>query len=278
MLSTRVLHFGRYEVFFESAVIWTKASAYTPHLLSKSTDRLPAVGGLAKQIAMRRKSRYLAGLWEYTLNDDLLWRVHMTSRRKRPRLYPLYAPTWSWASVQTWVGYWDEILVADEDHATEREERPDYEHYGKIERCEVDRQSSTAVDEFSLITRGSIIICGLVAEGVLEREVQQDGDGEDIIHHYVAFPGVRLPIKTDYLLDHDNAGQTSAGANVFCLRMSRIQEGSTDHLISLVLRKSPSCHFSFERIGMLIVAAKPPPVNAVGEVSKGADLRTVSIV
>jgi hypothetical protein len=124
MLSTRVLHFGRYEIFFEckssidcecgsihnhgtgcetpvplikieyadilsdydipldeqsladvhyhSARLWrTMVSCYTVLFLTKPFDRLPAIGGLARQIHSKRKSKYLAGLWEDTLQDDI---------------------------------------------------------------------------------------------------------------------------------------------------------------------------------------------------------------
>ncbi|KAI0876603.1 heterokaryon incompatibility protein-domain-containing protein [Hypoxylon argillaceum] len=325
MLSTRVLHFGRYEVFFECratiqcecggiefhgslvvprvlvkieysyafrdqdrgdeeqyqvARLWrTIICAYTTLLLTKSEDRLPAIGGLARDMATSRKSRYLAGLWEETLNDDLLWVVSATSKHKKPRPYPRNAPTWSWASVETWVLYWDETLFTTIEDA-DLEERLPYEHYGKIETCGVDWSPTAAVDEFGSIARGLLTISGLVARGVLEREVgQKSGEEEEhAIYHYVAFPRVRLPIDADYLLDHDGPDQTKPGTEVFCLRMSRVQEGSTDHLLSLVLRKSPEGCDLFERIGMLVVPAKPPPVDSIGEVFEGAGFLTVSII
>ncbi|KAJ2988194.1 hypothetical protein NUW58_g4108 [Xylaria curta] len=325
MLSTRVLHFGRYEIFFECrstiececggiefhgmssaapktlikieyanalwdydsgdehqryqlARLWrTMVCSYTPLRLTKLKDRLPAIGGLARDLARRRESRYLAGLWEDTLNDDLLWTVQATSQYKRPRTYPRNAPTWSWASVETWVLYWDEILFSEVDHAYAQERLP-YEHYSKIETCDVDWSSSTAVDEFGSIGHGLLTISGLVARGVLEREIEPDGDKEEmIIQHYVALSSVRLPIKADYLLDHHGPAQTNPGTEVFCLRMSYIKEGSSHFLISLVLKRSPENHGLFERIGALIILAEPP-VDPIGEAFKDAELLTVSII
>ncbi|KAI0973303.1 heterokaryon incompatibility protein-domain-containing protein [Xylaria arbuscula] len=326
MLSTRVIHFGRYELFFECrstimcecggiefygmsssaprsvvkieytdalwdydsgdeqqlyqlARIWrTIVCSYTPLQLTKLKDRLPAIGGLAKDLARQRKSRYLAGLWEDTLNDDLLWVVHATSQHKSPRIYPRNAPTWSWASVETWVLYWDEILFSDVDDA-HTQKRPPHEHYSKIETINVNWSSSTAVDEFGSVDSGLLRISGLVARGVLERETEQDGGGEDIIiQHYVRFASIRLQIKADYLLDYSGPAQTNPETDVFCLRMSRIQGGSTDHLISLVLKRSPEHDDLFERIGTLVIMAAHPPVDPVGEVFKDAGLWTVSII
>ncbi|KAI1482647.1 HET-domain-containing protein [Daldinia eschscholtzii] len=216
MLSTRVVHFGWYEVFFECkadiececegiafhgsstapialmkvehthalddfdygqlterevsyqlARLWrTMVCSYTALLLSKSKDRLPAIGGLARDMASRRKLRYLAGLWEETLNDDLLWRV-MARKGKKFRPHPPNAPTWSWASVETTVLYWDEILFSHPEGSSILEERPPYEHFSRIERCEVER---TSVDEFGSISHGVLIISGLLVKGILHRQ------------------------------------------------------------------------------------------------------------
>ncbi|KAJ2992635.1 hypothetical protein NUW58_g2099 [Xylaria curta] len=61
-------------------------------------DKLIAIAGVARMFGNVRKSRYLAGLWEHTLLEDLLWYRSGDSYR-RPTDYR--APTWSWASVNT---------------------------------------------------------------------------------------------------------------------------------------------------------------------------------
>jgi hypothetical protein len=326
MLSPRVLHFGRYEIFFEcrsliqcecgsipfhgsssaspvpvikleyadslwdyrdghggqyqakieyqGARVWrTMICSYTALLLTKSKDRLPAIGGLAKEMAAVRKSRYLAGLWEDALNDDLLWIINASSKYKKPRPFPRNAPTWSWASVETWSLYWDEIFFTTMEESGFDERLP-YEHFSKIEHCEV---SWSAIDEFGSIVHGSLMISGLVAEGILEREVEIQDDTESIIH-YVSFPNTRLAMKSDYLLDFEGPGQTSPMISVFCLRMSLIQEGSTDNLISLVLKKSPEFHDCFERIGTLTVSGSLRSVDSKGGVFETAELQTIVIV
>ena len=321
MLSTRVLHFGRYEAFFEcrshiqcecegiwmhgasaspiaviktehgdaldthrqqqqegdtspevvyqQARLWrTMICSYSALFLTKSKDRLPAIGGLAKDMASQRKSRYLAGIWEDTLNDDLLWSVQTpTGRKARP--HPMVAPSWSWASVETHVLYFDQILYSDPDSeiAEFLVERPPYEHYSTIEMCEV---RWTAVDEFGSIASGTLTISGLLQKGVLERALEVR-DGVDTIVHYVLVRHLRLEVKTDYLMDHH-------GADVFCLRMSRIQEGSTDYLVSLVLIESPTSNDCFERIGAILQGARPPPVDPVGELFENSSQQIVTII
>jgi hypothetical protein len=264
----------RAEIEYQGARLWrTMISSYSALLLTKPKDRLPAIGGLAKEMAAVRKSRYLAGLWEDALNDDLLWTIHATSKYKKPRPFPRNAPTWSWASVETPTSYWDEIIFTTMEGGGFDERLP-YEHFSKIEHCEV---SWSAIDEFGSIAHGSLTISGLVAKGILEREVEVQDDTESIVH-YVSFPNTRLAIKSDYLLDFEGPGQTSPMMSVICLRMSLIQEGPTDNLISLVLKRSPEFHNCFERIGTLTISGSRGSVDSKGGVFEAAELQTVVIV
>lgn len=77
---------------------------YTSLDLSFHKDRLPAISGVAKRIGGARGWHYLAGLWMESLRSDLLWIVRDQFTRK-PRPTPLVAPTWSWASVNSEVGW-----------------------------------------------------------------------------------------------------------------------------------------------------------------------------
>ncbi|KAL2367693.1 hypothetical protein RJZ57_007938 [Blastomyces gilchristii] len=351
MLSTRILHFGRYELFFEcrssifcecndiefhgsspevpialfkiehaealgdytsswaadekfrhavryqGASLWrTMVGCYTALLLTKAKDRLPAISGIAKDLAARRQSRYLAGVWEESINDDLIWSVHMRSRHQKGRPYPRNAPTWSWASTESYVLYYDGALFTNlADRQGSLKERQPFKHFSTVERCEV---TWTGVDEFGAVSSGVLTISGLVVAGLLEREVEVRDGVEDVVH-YVSLPmggnsssnnnnnnnnntktknRLRLAIKPDYLLDHDGPGQTKPGTEVFCLRMSVIQEGSTDHLISLVLKKRSESSGRFERIGAVILLQKPPPIDPVGEMFQDAVLKTVTII
>jgi hypothetical protein len=62
--------------------------------LTVSTDRLPALAGLARDFMTIRNDRYLAGIWEGSLVQDMLWHNHEISATSRLNI----APTWSWAS------------------------------------------------------------------------------------------------------------------------------------------------------------------------------------
>ena len=80
--------------------------AYCGRNLSRASDKLPALAGIAKHFAMRTGDTYLAGLWKSKLLYHLLWArdshfgswVYTAADVARPR-DPIRAPSWSWASV-----------------------------------------------------------------------------------------------------------------------------------------------------------------------------------
>ncbi|CAG9990456.1 unnamed protein product [Clonostachys byssicola] len=68
-------------------------------MITKDTDKLVAISGLAKRMGAALKDRYFAGLWEGDFPGNLLWYVFIAGGQScRPRDYR--APSWSWASVE----------------------------------------------------------------------------------------------------------------------------------------------------------------------------------
>lgn len=65
--------------------------------MTYSKDVFPALSGLAKNLAVGSKNRYIAGLWYSSILPDLLW-YRAQEPRKTIRAVPWRAPTWSWAS------------------------------------------------------------------------------------------------------------------------------------------------------------------------------------
>ena len=59
-------------------------------------DRLIAVSGLAKRVGAATKSRYLAGLWQSSVIEGLLWAASPSETSCDTKTAD--APTWSWAS------------------------------------------------------------------------------------------------------------------------------------------------------------------------------------
>lgn len=73
---------------------------YTYGNLTRHTDRLIAIGGIARWIhtGLGDGEEYIAGLWKSYLHVHLCWQVQ--TGHQGYRLYPYRAPSWSWGSVE----------------------------------------------------------------------------------------------------------------------------------------------------------------------------------
>lgn len=71
--------------------------AYSRRALTRPSDKLPALSGLARTYAslIPSPSTYLAGFWYKTLLQDLIWQAVGTTTS--PAVYR--APSWSWAAI-----------------------------------------------------------------------------------------------------------------------------------------------------------------------------------
>ena len=86
---------------------------YACRSLTFSSDKLPALSGVATKISAIRESQYLAGLWKDNILPDLMWRmavapgtVGRNNRDRVPSAYFAYtAPSWSWASISGPIEY-----------------------------------------------------------------------------------------------------------------------------------------------------------------------------
>jgi hypothetical protein len=73
-------------------------SAFSFLKLTKPSDRLPAIQGIAENMLPLRKGRYLCGLWEDNLIYSLAWTI-IKNQRADSRPTQWRSPSWSWASV-----------------------------------------------------------------------------------------------------------------------------------------------------------------------------------
>jgi hypothetical protein len=72
-------------------ILWS----YGPRLLTKSSDKLPALGGVAAMVAERLGDQYVAGLWRQSIVEGLLWQALSVTEVGEGRM----APSWSWAAI-----------------------------------------------------------------------------------------------------------------------------------------------------------------------------------
>jgi len=75
---------------------------YKDRLLTKDTDMLPALAGLASEFGKLIQQKYLAGLWNVELTDGLMWQAK-DSYLTPPSTYR--APSWSWAALDGPITY-----------------------------------------------------------------------------------------------------------------------------------------------------------------------------
>ena len=88
----------------------TVISLYSKCELTKCQDKLIALSGVAMVFAHAIDDDYLAGLWRKSLHLSLDWQVTHQIRESPPTYV---APSWSWASVQSFVKFWS--WVSDEE-------------------------------------------------------------------------------------------------------------------------------------------------------------------
>ncbi|KAF2013651.1 HET-domain-containing protein [Aaosphaeria arxii CBS 175.79] len=104
--SLEVCNLTRPEVADSTTFAWWRTAIvqnYTSLHLTRNTDRLPALSGLAKTILRKTQDAYLAGLWRSDLLNGLLWKANNVGPMFEPSTY--IAPSWSWASVRSSVAY-----------------------------------------------------------------------------------------------------------------------------------------------------------------------------
>lgn len=111
-------------------VLWHRlVEEYSTRHLTRETDRLIAIQGLASMLGEVREDRYYAGLWGGTLREDMLWKAqdgqvrlehgcdcmpkksnHFEDLKPRRQLdesesWQAVAPSWSWASADQAVAF-----------------------------------------------------------------------------------------------------------------------------------------------------------------------------
>jgi hypothetical protein len=80
--------------------LWTEMiEDYSHRSLTKASDRLLAIAGIASELHDLSGDVYLAGLWQKDLIRQLGWRLEDDPTTKKPMSRLPNAPSWSWACV-----------------------------------------------------------------------------------------------------------------------------------------------------------------------------------
>lgn len=95
----------RYKIWYDLV------ESYTGRDLTKSSDKLPAIAGLAAVIHQISQDSYLAGHWRVELERSLFWRTDQDVVSPEPaRCRDYRAPSWAWPSIDGMVRWvWPDL-------------------------------------------------------------------------------------------------------------------------------------------------------------------------
>lgn len=199
---------------------------YTQLKMTKTSDKLMAVDGVAQYMSPIRGSRHYAGLWADSFAFDLSWTVD-TFDESRSRSPEWRAPTWSWASMESKV-YWQ----------TKAGEIPTPETHFAVEKWPQLQQTGVIQPGSFLSIRG-VLVKTTVAE-------------------------VDVVVNTSPCLYEDcaewtpSSGHTRDDEPLYCLRLLE----SENMVCSLMLRRTGSEGQNlYQRHGLLIFSANPNKEN-----------------
>jgi hypothetical protein len=284
---------------------------YTKLSIKYDSDRLPALSGLARQMASKRPGiKYLAGLWEDSLCLDLLWMLHLKAEHSNATtsIYSsaVRAPSWSWAACHRAIIFPLSNLndnTADNISGQLEEVYP----HSLSARCEL-----ATSDPTGKVRSGTLTITGRVFEGFisgqsetwhaypslepytwrLQVHLPSTGNNTEIlpqIPYFERFGQLHLDNEGEY---RDSSSRPDKG-RVVCVPIARVGQRKTMEVretnYALMLRPRSNSETEYERVGILLElrdsgqqrhwdnpsemwAAKPSSLEILGVV------RTIKIV
>jgi hypothetical protein len=210
---------------------------YAARKLSRETDKLPALSGMARIVSKRTNDAYLAGLWQGNLHMDLLWRTHAGyPGTKTPAEWR--APSWSWMA---WDCQISNYILNEQRLANVRDAEPPQ---SAIRVLEVETNLKTA-DEFGQISGANIRLRGVLRPAVnigpFTKGIGGFGPGWNPIYDA---DNNMIPIGN---ADFDDR-KTSVIGRVFCLKVVEITPLYKQ--ACLVLAATGRRKSEFRRIGL----------------------------
>ncbi|KAK0744767.1 heterokaryon incompatibility protein-domain-containing protein [Apiosordaria backusii] len=242
--------------FGEKIEFWKRwyeiVSVYSKGQLTRQTDRLVALAGVAELVQQRAGLPYLAGLWDSDLLVlGLLWVVKGVEGRQE-----LYcAPSWSWASVSGRIGFLPRGIL---DEISSKEKNAVF--CTNVEKVEVWRNGKLVPEARSLVDNGTLTATGPIAKGKLV--------DQDCIHLTGANSKSGMLLR--WLPDWKLEDVEKDGSQLFVLHLVKAYFGEQQiRSYGLVLRaKGAAEPGTFERIGVWSTQSDMSMENIVWEQQK----------
>ncbi|KAH8654951.1 heterokaryon incompatibility protein-domain-containing protein [Tricladium varicosporioides] len=204
---------------------------YSARKLTKSTDKLPAVAGIARAFGKQASMTYMAGLWKEDFLSDLFWsRKRDTDTLTSPQQYR--APSWSWASVDGRVGY--------------------FGYFVRFMNPSLDLQLlSYDVKEAQEGTFGQVLASSFKAMGLLQAVVidRSKPAREDDPHTATVIEGILHGVPVSFILDQPSEWPETI-ISCYCLRLGIFNNDRRDSVALLLVVPTGGHQNNFRRIGV----------------------------
>ena len=212
---------------------------YTLRQLTKPSDRMIAISGLASEIGSSdpRLADYVCGFFRYRLVEQLLWTRCAVQQRPQRRSSRMVAPSWSWGSIHQPVT-WD-MRSWLEDGASEEEVKV-------VASVSVNTEND---DQFGQVVTGLLTITAPSVFAVVPKEANLSyGQCK------LQFEGGTVQRKEEiyFPIDVDLSEELDKGdLEVVCMKMLEMRPKSDEGLIcgSLILIRSAAHVGCLQRIG-----------------------------
>ncbi|ROV87505.1 hypothetical protein VPNG_10389 [Cytospora leucostoma] len=229
--------------------LWNRiGEMYSMTELSFSKDKLPALSGIANKMSETIRCGYVAGLWDWNLPSQLLWRVQPEFKRdsnsfvhhgKRPRqdgMRTYRTPSFSWVSLDAGTHNGKPIFCG---------EVTDQDILVKMESVVIVQSAEQRTDHFGQVSGGHIILWGSIFkvrlyEKALGRHAWQFDDERDLKTQGISkhdFANVYLDCPND-----DNEERPIFNSDdIYCLPMAlgeRSENGKKAHEYMLQCARS----------------------------------------
>lgn len=216
---------------------WADAvKLYTAANIKVSSDKLPALSGVAKRIHELSGHDYLAGIWrDSNIEHDLCWSVRLkycrlTGRCLRLSPRPKYrAPSWSWASVD------DPVLPKFKLH--------EFELYAQV----VHGWTTPAAgqDQFGELTGGALLVaCSALLEVLFADYSTGNGNSVEV----TLISGQNLKIQS--WKDSSEAFEGNDKHRCFLLPLIKRKGVNASWTLGILIRWTNRTKGEFQRVGM----------------------------
>ncbi|KAF4634736.1 hypothetical protein G7Y89_g3360 [Cudoniella acicularis] len=219
-------------------------TTYSGALLSFESDKLVALSGVAKYLSVKGLGTYVAGLWRYNLEFQLLWGTSHDSCGFLPSKYR--APSWSWAAID------GAIIMPYETLEGLYFQRFDMLYNAFIQVLDICVEPKVEGDVFGQVNFASLRIqCAQLKKlPILEEydhgEIPELFDGEEMIHIHLDTIEREKTLPGEVLLLH-------------IMTFEGTGEGELVGLTGLLLRRSELGLDYYEKIGRFWIDRCPSP-------------------